>query len=178
MAQELELIIDMLREMKRANNTNSESFDKLLANIGSKLDVIDKNSTSSTLLKAYFGEITKSVDDKYTTTLNKFSDIEKALKAIFQDQNEHVKNKNIKELFDSFTSSMNNFYTEARQQKVLLSSIETKLAEISNDESDKNDILRTITLLRNDFENLNHGYKSIIDNVNSDLKSILTNLIK
>lgn len=178
MAQELELIIDMLREMKRANNTNSESFDKLLANIGSKLDVIDKNSTSSTLLKAYFGEIAKSVDDKYTTTLNKFSDIEKALKAIFQDQNEHVKNKNVKELFDSFTSSMNNFYTEARQQKVLLSSIETKLAEISNDESDKNDILRTITLLRNDFENLNHGYKSIIDNVNSDLKSILTNLIK
>lgn len=178
MAQELELIIDMLREMKRANNTNSESFDKLLANIGSKLDVIDKNSTSSTLIKAYFGEIAKSVDDKYTTTLNKFSDIEKALKAIFQDQNEHVKNKNIKELFDSFTSSMNNFYTEARQQKVLLSSIETKLAEISNDESDKNDILRTITLLRNDFENLNHGYKSIIDNVNSDLKSILTNLIK
>lgn len=178
MAQELELIIDMLREMKRANNTNSESFDKLLANIGSKLDVIDKNSTSSTLLKAYFGEIAKSVDDKYTTTLNKFSDIEKALKTIFQDQNEHVKNKNIKELFDSFTSSMNNFYTEARQQKVLLSSIETKLAEISNDESDKNDILRTITLLRNDFENLNHGYKSIIDNVNSDLKSILTNLIK
>lgn len=178
MAQELELIIDMLREIKRANNTNSESFDKLLANIGSKLDVIDKNSTSSTLLKAYFGEIAKSVDDKYTTTLNKFSDIEKALKAIFQDQNEHVKNKNIKELFDSFTSSMNNFYTEARQQKVLLSSIETKLAEISNDESDKNDILRTITLLRNDFENLNHGYKSIIDNVNSDLKSILTNLIK
>lgn len=178
MAQELELIIDMLREMKRANNTNSESFDKLLANIGSKLDVIDKNSTSSTLLKAYFGEIAKSVDDKYTTTLNKFSDIEKALKAIFQDQNEHVKNKNIKELFDSFTSSMNNFYTEARQQKVLLSSIETKLAEISNDESDKNDILRTITLLRNDFENLNHGYKSIIDSVNSDLKSILTNLIK
>lgn len=178
MAQELELIIDMLREMKRANNTNSESFDKLLANIGSKLDVIDKNSTSSTLLKAYFGEIAKSVDDKYTTTLNKFSDIEKALKAIFQDQNEHVKNKNIKELFDSLTSSMNNFYTEARQQKVLLSSIETKLAEISNDESDKNDILRTITLLRNDFENLNHGYKSIIDNVNSDLKSILTNLIK
>lgn len=178
MAQELELIIDMLREMKRANNTNSESFDKLLANIGSKLDVIDKNSTSSTLLKAYFGEIAKSVDDKYTTTLNKFSDIEKALKAIFQDQNEHVKNKNIKELFDSFTSSMNNFYTDARQQKVLLSSIETKLAEISNDESDKNDILRTITLLRNDFENLNHGYKSIIDNVNSDLKSILTNLIK
>ena len=178
MAQELELIIDILREMKRANNTNSESFDKLLANIGSKLDVIDKNSTSSTLLKAYFGEIAKSVDDKYTTTLNKFSDIEKALKAIFQDQNEHVKNKNIKELFDSFTSSMNNFYSEARQQKVLLSSIETKLAEISNDESDKNDILRTITLLRNDFENLNHGYKSIIDNVNSDLKSILTNLIK
>ena len=130
------------------------------------------------MIKAYLGEIAKSVDDKYTTTLNKFSDIEKALKAMFQEQEEHVKNKNIKELFDIFSTNMNNFYSEARQQKALLAGIENRLADISNDKSDKEDVLRTITLLRNDFENLNHGYKSTIDSVNSDLKTILTNLIK
>lgn len=178
MAQELELIVEMLREIKRANSTNSESFDRLLASIGNKLEVIDKNSASADLIKAYLGEIAKSVDDKYTTTLNKFSDIEKALKAMFQEQEEHVKNKNIKELFDIFSTNMNNFYSEARQQKALLSGIENRLADISNDKSDKEDVLRTITLLRNDFENLNHGYKSTIDSVNSDLKTILTNLIK
>lgn len=178
MAQELELIVEMLREIKRANSTNSESFDSLLASIGNKLEVIDKNSASADLIKAYLGEIAKSVDDKYTTTLNKFSDIEKALKAMFQEQEEHVKNKNIKELFDIFSTNMNNFYSEARQQKALLAGIENRLADISNDKSDKEDVLRTITLLRNDFENLNHGYKSTIDSVNSDLKTILTNLIK
>lgn len=178
MAQELELIVEMLREIKRANSTNSESFDRLLASIGNKLEVIDKNSASADLIKAYLGEIAKSVDDKYTTTLNKFSDIEKALKAMFQEQEEHVKNKNIKELFDIFSTNMNNFYSEARQQKALLAGIENRLADISNDKSDKEDVLRTITLLRNDFENLNHGYKSTIDSVNSDLKTILTNLIK
>lgn len=178
MAQELELIVEMLREIKRANSTNSESFDKLLASIENKLEVIDKNSASADLIKAYLGEIAKSVDDKYTTTLNKFSDIEKALKAMFQEQEEHVKNKDIKELFDIFSTNMNNFYSEARQQKALLAGIENRLADISNDKSDKEDVLRTITLLRNDFENLNHGYKSTIDSVNSDLKTILTNLIK
>lgn len=178
MAQELELIVEMLREIKRANSTNSESFDRLLASIGNKLEVIDKNSASADLIKAYLGEIAKSVDDKYTTTLNKFSDIEKALNAMFQEQEEHVKNKNIKELFDIFSTNMNNFYSEARQQKALLAGIENRLADISNDKSDKEDVLRTITLLRNDFENLNHGYKSTIDSVNSDLKTILTNLIK
>ena len=178
MAQELEQIVELLREMRRVNITNSESFDRLLTNIGRKLDMLDQNSTSTELLKAYFGEIAKSVEEKYSTTLNKFSDIERALKAIFQEQGEHVKNKDIKELFDSFTSSMNNFYTEVRQQKVLLSGIESRLSEMNNDDSDKNDILRTITLLRNDFENLNHGYKNIIDSVNADLKTILTNLIK
>lgn len=178
MAQELELIVEMLREIKRANSANSESFDRLLASIGNKLEVIDKNSASADLIKAYLGEIAKSVDDKYSTTLNKFSDIEKALKAIFQEQEEHVKNKNIKELFDIFSTNMNNFYSEARQQKALISGIENRLADISNDKSDKEDVLRTITLLRNDFENLNHSYKSTIDSINSDLKTILTNLLK
>lgn len=178
MAQELEQIVEMLREMNRANNNNSESFDRLLASINSKLELMDKNAATADLIKAYLGELAKATDDKYTTTMNRLGDIEKALKAIFNEQDEHVKNADFKELFDVFTTNLNNFYSEARQQKALISAIETRLAEISNDKSDKEDILRTITLLRNDFENLNHGYKSTIDSVNSDLKSILTNLIK
>ena len=178
MAQELELIVDLLKEMKRVNSTNMEGFDRLLANINSKLDSLDGSVTSTELLKAYLGELTKNVEDKYSTTINKFSDIEQALRSIFLDQQEHVRNKDMKELFDIFSKNMNGFYTEAKQQKALLSGIESRLSDLSNNKSDKEDILRTITLLRNDFENLNHAYKNTIDEVNSNLKGILTNLIK
>lgn len=46
MAQEIEQIIEMLREMGRANNSNSESFDRLLTSINNKLEMIDKNATT------------------------------------------------------------------------------------------------------------------------------------
>lgn len=178
MAQELELIVDLLKEMKRVNSTNMEGFDRLLANISNRLDSLDGNIASAELLKAYLGELTKKVEEKYSTTINKFSDIEQALRSIFLDQQEHVRNKDMKELFDIFSKNMNGFYTEAKQQKALLSGIESRLSDLSNNKSDKEDILRTITLLRNDFENLNHAYKNTIDEVNSNLKGILTNLIK
>ena len=178
MAQELELIVDLLKEMKRVNSTNMEGFDRLLANISNRLDSLDGNNASAELLKAYLGELTKKVEEKYSTTITKFSDIEQALRSIFLDQQEHVRNKDMKELFDIFSKNMNGFYTEAKQQKALLSGIESRLSDLSNNKSDKEDILRTITLLRNDFENLNHAYKNTIDEVNSNLKGILTNLIK
>ena len=178
MAQELELIVDLLKEMKRVNSTNMEGFDRLFANISNRLDSLDGNVASAELLKAYLGELAKKVEEKYSTTITKFSDIEQALRSIFLDQQEHVRNKDMKELFDIFSKNMNGFYTEAKQQKALLSGIESRLSDLSNNKSDKEDILRTITLLRNDFENLNHAYKNTIDEVNSNLKGILTNLIK
>ncbi len=178
MAQELELIVELLREMKRANSSNSQSFDNLLAEISSKIDTMGRYSASAELLKACLGELAKNLDDKYSTTQARFTEIEKALSAMFKVQDEHVKNKEIKELFEIFSANLNNFYSESRQQKAILSGIESRLADISTDKSDKEDILRTITLLRNDFENLNHSYKSAIDSVNTDLKSILSNMIK
>ena len=57
MAQELEQIVEMLREMNRANNNNSESFDRLLASINSKLELMDKNAATADLIKAYLGEL-------------------------------------------------------------------------------------------------------------------------
>ncbi len=178
MAQDLDLIVELLREMRRTNASSSESFDRLLENINSKLDVMDKNSASVDFIKAYLNELVQAVDDKYSATLNKFYDIESAMKSIFNQMDEHVKTNDIRELFDIFTKNLNNFYSEARQQKAILSGIEVKVSDLSSDKSDKEDILRTITLLRSDFENLNHSYKNTIDSVNSDLKNILSNVIK
>lgn len=178
MAQELELIVDLLREMKRVNNTNSEGLNRLLNSLAIKLDTLNTKPESIELIKAYLLELAKNNEEKYSTTLAKFTDIENAIKTVFIEQQEHVKNKDMQELFDIFSKNMNGFYTEAKQQKAILAGIETRLADLSSDKSDKEDILRTITLLRGDFENLNHAYKSTIDDVNSSLKSILTNILK
>jgi len=178
MAQEIDLIFETLREIKRANASSSESFERLLISIANKLELIDRNSASSEFIKAYLSEITKGADERYQTALVKFSDIEKALKAIFNGLDEHVKTQELKELFDIFSSNMNSAFSEIRQQKAILSGIENKISEISSNKSDKEDIMRTITLLRNDFENLNHSYKYTIDNVSSELKSIINGIIQ
>ena len=178
MAQDLDLIVELLREMRRTNAASAENFDRLLSGIGSRLDVMDKNSASADFIKAYLKELIQAVDDKYSTTLTKFYDIENAMKSLFDQMDEHVKTSDMRELFDVFSKSINNFYSEARQQKAILSAIEVKVSDLSADKSDKEDILRTITLLRNDFENLNHSYKNTIDSINSDLKNILSNVIK
>ncbi len=178
MAQELDLIFETLREIKRANANSSESFERLLVSIANKLELIDRNSASSEFIKSYLAEVTKNADERYQTALVKFTDIEKALKAIFNGLDEHVKTPELKEFFDVFSTNMNSTYSEIRQQKALLAGIENKISEISSNKSDKEDILRTITLLRNDFENLNHSYKYTIDTVSSELKTIINGIIQ
>ena len=175
MAQDIEKVIDLLNNMQRSNAENADSFDRLLTNIGSKLDMAD-NSTNTELMKAYLDELVKSVDDKYSFTLNKFEDIERAIKAVYDSQGESVKNSDMKELFDVFSKNINNLYTEARQEKAILAGIETKIADIASNKTDKEDILRTISLLRNDLGNVNMSYKSTIDDINTTLKSVLAGI--
>ena len=176
MAQEIDLIFESLREIKRANSANSESFERLLVSVANKLEILDKNSAPAELIKSYLSDLAKMSDDKYKTTLDKFSDIEKALKAIFNEQDEHVKTKEMKELFEIFSNNMNTVYSEIRQQKALIAGIENKISEISSNKSDKEDILRTISLLRNDLENINQSYKYTIDSVSSNLKNIISGI--
>lgn len=176
MAQEIDLIFESLREIKRANLANSESFERLLVSIANKLEIMDKNSASAELIKSYLADLAKMSEDKYKTTLDKFSDIEKALKAIFNDQSEHVKTTELKELFELFSNNMNTVYSEIRQQKAIIAGIENKISEISTNKSDKEDILRTISLLRNDFENINQSYKYTIDSVSTNLKNIISGI--
>ncbi|MBR1619165.1 hypothetical protein IJ674_04645 [bacterium] len=175
MAQDIERIISLLNDMQKSNDTNADSFDRLLTSINSKLNMTNLD-TNADLFKAYINELALSVDEKYTQTLNKFEDIEKALKAVYNSQDDHVKNDDMKELFDVFSKNVNNFYTEARQEKAILAGIETKLNDIATNKTDKEDILRTISLLRNDLGNVNHSYKNTIDDINTTLKTVLASI--
>ena len=112
MAQELEQILELLREIRRANTTNDESFKRLLNSMNGKIDTMDQNALSADLIKSYLQDITRSLDNKYQTTSDRFSDIEKALKSIFNGNNDSVKTKDLRELFDVFSEILINFYIE------------------------------------------------------------------
>lgn len=177
MAQELEQILDLLREIRRANTANDESLNRLLSGLTAKVDSVERNAVSADLIKTYLQDITKSLDNKYRTTSDKFSDIEQALKTIFNSQDDHVKTQDMRQLFDVFAENLNNFYVEVRQQRALTSTIESKLSEISSNANDKEEIIRTISLIRSDFEAMNQAYRSAIDSLSADLKSIMSSIL-
>ena len=136
MAQDFDKIAKLLSDIQKTNNSNADNFDRILSNISSKLEKSISN-TNAELFKGYINELTKSLDDKYEQTYDKFEDIEKALKAVYETQDSHVKNTDMKELFDVLSKNINNFYTEARQEKAILAGIETKLADFSSNKTDK-----------------------------------------
>ena len=175
MAHDIEKIMNLLDDIQRTNNMHADSLDRSLSAISSKLDISSKEGGPE-LLKAYISELSKSVEDKYSSTLYKIEDIEKALKAIYDSQDNSVKGSDLKELFEILSKNINNFYTEARQQKAIISGIESKISDLTNNKTDKEDILRTISLLRNDFGNINASYKSSFDDISSTLKAVLSSI--
>lgn len=175
MAQDIDKVIDLLNDIQRTNNSNADSFDRLLSAINSKLDMSTLGNVIE-LLKACTRELSQSFNDKYSNTLGRIEDIEKALKAIYDFQDCSVKGADLKELFDVLSKNINNFYSEARQQKAIIAGIETKLSDLSSNKTDKDDILRTISLLRNDFGSINSSYKTSFDDINSSLKSIISTI--
>lgn len=177
MAQELEQIVATLREMNRANNSNNDNFEALLANINSKLNMVDNNSKTVDLLNAYISELTRETVEKSSVTATHLTEIDKAIQIISNDLDEHV-NKNFKKAYNSFVANLEKFQNETKKQKEFIETINERIAEITANQSNKKYIQRLFNQIKADLKKLNHAYKNTLDSVSSDLKSILTNITK
>lgn len=173
MAQELEVIVDLLKEMRRANNKNIESFDKLLASINDKLDLMEENEDSIKLIKVYLEELTKTVELKYSTTAVKFNDIQKALNILFEEADEHAQSKNMLKAYNTFSKNLTEFNNHLELQKEITGKINTSLSSLKNN---KEDIKISLQQLKDNFEQLNHAYKNITNSLSSNLKPIIANI--
>jgi len=178
MAQEFEQIISLLDEIKKSGNKSSKEIDKLLSTLSTKIDSIEQNSASEGFVKACLTDVTKLIENKYTVTGTNFENIENSIKSLIKSNDKNIKTEDIRELFDIFSKNLNNFYTESLQQKSILNSIENKISNTSSDKFDKEEILRTITLVRSDLEKLNQNYKISVEGIVSDLKTIISNILK
>ncbi len=151
MAQELELIVDMLRDMREANRSNTQSFNKLLASI----EIAIKTSDSD-LLKIYIEELAKTIDEKYYTTSNNFAAIDNALKNI----KKHVKDKGIKNLIDTFSKNLKSILPVVKSQNNIFSTVKNT-----------KDITEAITILKKQSE---INYQNIIDTLSTDINAIIS----
>ena len=175
MGQDIKQIMDLLNEMKRANDANVQSFDKLLKKINSKLKLTD-NKSDKELANTFIDEIKKSVDSKYTSTLKKIENIEKALKNAENIENIEILNSEIKELVGAFAGSVNDFYSEAKLDKQTLLLIDDKLNKFIDDKSDKNEIITAVSSVKQDFEHINNNYNKGINEINDGLKDVLSEM--
>jgi len=177
MGQDIKQILDLLNEMKRANDANIQSFDRLLKRINSKLKLTD-NKSDKELANTFIDEIKKSVNSKYTSTVKKIENIENALKNAEDSENGEFLNSDIRELVGAFAGSVNDFYSEAKLDKQTLLSIDDRLSKFIDDKSDKNEILSAVSNIKQDFESINSSYKNGMDEINSSLKAVISEMDK
>ena len=168
MAQDLEKTIDLLREITRASNSNTANFDRLLASINNKFESIDDDVTSIELIKAYLVELAATIREKYSTTYSKFTDIQKTLNIIFEENNWH----GFKKLSDSFNKSMSEFAQTTEEKSNILKTTEKNLSDKYDNSPE------TIEKAINLFKTLNYGYNNSLDSINSTLQDIINKLAK
>ena len=130
MAQTVEEIAVILGDMREENQRNNDNFEKVLTNINAKLELMSDDSEATDLLKLYISELKKSIEEKYNVSMERFKLLDKAFEQIVLDNVHLAKTTDLKELFDSFASSMGSFSVELASQKTFLDDVRQKVEKV------------------------------------------------
>lgn len=171
-------IAEALDSIRAQNAMNLGNMDKVLVNINSQLDEVAKDS-SSDLLKVFAAELKRSLDERHDFVASKFGEIEKAFQNILQTTEKQLTGSEIKELFEIIASNLNTFSKDFSSQQKSMSEFNLKIEELQNDESQKKEILKNISALKQEVEKYGNGFESIILNLNTnftDLAEVLKTL--
>jgi len=177
MAQTVEELAELLDNIKVEAERNAESFDKILNNINNKLDFMAQDTESDDLIKVYLTELKKTLEERHALVVEEFGKIETSFNNLASEQDSLVKNSDMKEMFEIFTSNMQSVAQELFTQRDLLAKYEENLAKYTTDKTDKNDIIDSVSAIRKDVEVINQSFESSISNINSNVQSIFKNLI-
>lgn len=171
-------IAEALDSIRAQNAMNLGNMDKVLVNINSQLEEIAKDS-SSDLLKVFATELKRSLEERHDFVAAKFGEIEKAFQNILQTTEKQLTGSEIKELFEIIASNLNIFSKDFSSQQKAISEVSLKIEELQNDESQKKEILKNISALKQEVEKYGNGFESIILNLNTnftDLADVLKTL--
>ena len=170
MAQDLERIVELLRETAKTNSGNTNNFNNLLTTITDKIETGNKNKEFTKVIKSYLADLAAELRGKYSFTLEQYTQIENILKTVFDDQTGH--GKEIKKLYGNFTDNLEIFKTEIEKITAELLKTEAALTDSYN-----NQIEPALEALRQ-LQTLNFKFDNSLNEVVNDLEVIINKFIK
>ena len=162
----------LLNSIRAQGILNTSDVDKLLEGINSKLDKINTEEDID-LIKAFLSELKKNLDERHDVLISKFGAIESLFSNLLKNSTDAVKKTELQELFDIVATNLSVFSREVVDQKERLNDITLRLDAMRSDDSQKKDIIKSISTVRNDIEKVNNGFDSIVISLNENFKTVL-----
>jgi len=175
--ENFDTIKTLLNSIRAQGILNTSDVDKLLSGINSKLEKINTEEDID-LIKIFLSELKQNLDERHNVLLSKFGAIESLFSNLLKNSSETLKSAEVKELFDIVATNLSVFSREVVSQKETLSDITLRLDALRSDDSQKREIIKNISVLKNDIERVTNGFDSIVLNLNENFKSVVASISK
>lgn len=170
--ENFDTIKTLLNSIRAQGILNTSDVDKLLAGINSKLERLNTEEDID-LIKIFLSELKQNLDEHHSVLLSKFGAIESLFSNLLKNSADALKSSEVKELFDIVATNLSVFSREVVSQKETLTDITLRLDAMRSDDSQKKEIVKNITFLKNDIERLTNGFDSIVLSLNENFKTII-----
>ncbi len=162
----------LLNSIRAQGILNTSDVDKLLEGINSKLEKINTEEDID-LIKAFLSELKKNLDERHEVLISKFGAIESLFSNLLKNSTDAVKKPELQELFDIVATNLSVFSREVVSQKETLTDITLRLDAMRSDDTQKKEIIKSVSVVRNDIEKVNNGFDSIVISLNENFKTVL-----
>lgn len=173
--ENFDTIKTLLNSIRAQGILNTSDVDKLLAGINSKLEKINTEEDID-LIKIFLSELKQNLDERHNVLISKFGAIESLFSNLLKNSADTLKSSEVKELFDIVATNLSVFSREVVSQKETLTDITLRLDAMRSDDSSKKEIIKSVSLLKNDLEHLNNGFDSIVLSLNENFKTLIKTL--
>ena len=170
--ENFDTIKTLLNSIRAQGILNTSDVDKLLSGINSKLEKINTEEDID-LIKIFLSELKQNLDERHSVLISKFGAIESLFSNLLKNSSEMPKSAELKELFDIVATNLSVFSREVVSQKESLTDITLRLDALRSDDTQKRDIIKSISALKPDLERLNNGFDSIVLSLNDNFKTII-----
>lgn len=175
--ESFEYISGALDAIRAQNAMSSGNMDKVLANINVQLEHMS-NEENADLMKIFFNELKKGLEERHNFVSSKFSELQALFVELVKNSEKQLQGNEIKELFEIIATNLSTFSKDFTSQKDSISDLSLKIEELYKDDSDKQEILKNISVVKFDLEKIGNGFESIVLKLNDNFKELSEMLIK
>ncbi len=126
-------IAEILDTIRNENKENTEKFEKLLANMNNKLELIADDDEASDLIKLYITELKNVLEYNQTGVTNELNQIQNTLEISLANNENLVKNSDLEVLRYDVQENLNKYFFTLTEQNDKLTEQQTQLKQCIDD---------------------------------------------